>query len=385
MNLLDKQHLKILLPATVLLVGMTGALELATGDSPQLQAQSTPPPTVKILIAQPQRLRLTVQSQGVLLPVREIDLTAQVQGRVVALHDSFVAGGRFKVGDVLVSVAPDEYDLAIARSETRLAEAKRALAEEQAAAQQARREWRVLGEGSPTPLSLHEPQLQEVKAKLKQAEAELADAKLQRGYCEIRAPFVGRVKEKLTGVGHMAEVGKSLGRIYAGDAAEIRLPLTPAQTAYLPLPAMRNGKVVGPKVMLTAERGAERAQREAVIVRREGIIDQATGLEYWVARLERPEQEPALLPGSFLSAAIEGREVDGVVELPRGVLNAAQEALLVDADNKLQVKRLQVLRSDADRVLIGAGLNAGDRVIVSGVDVPVAGMAVVAEPADSSL
>jgi RND family efflux transporter MFP subunit len=380
MNLAYKNRLKTLLPALVLLAGMTGALVLATGESPRLQAQNTPPPTVQIVIAQPQRLRMPVQSQGVLLPVHEIDLTAQVQGRIESLHESFVVGGRFKSGDVLVSMAPAEYDLAIVRSEARLAEARRTLAAEKAAVQQAQNEWQVLGEGTPTALSLHEPQLQEAKAKLKLAEAELANAKLQRGYCEIRAPFAGRVKEKLTAVGQMAEIGKTLGRIYAGDAAEIRLPLTQAQIAYLPVPELGNGRTVGPKVMLSAEHGVNTVRRQAVIVRREGIVDQSTGLEYWVARLEHPEQAPPLLPGTFLSAEIEGRQLDGIFELPRGALNAAQEAMLVDADNKLQIKRLQVLRSDADRVLIGAGLSAGDRVIVSGLDVPVAGMAVVAEP-----
>lgn len=379
-----RKRLKIGLPAIVLLLAMVGTLVLATGDKPQVQAQNAPPPTVKILVAQPQRLRLPVHSQGVLLPVREIDLTAEVQGKIVALHDSFVVGGHFKTDDVLVSVAPAEYELAIIRSETRLAEARRVLAEEQAAATQAQREWRVLGEGTPTPLSLHEPQLQEAKAKLKQAEAELADAKVRRGHCEIRAPFAGRVMERLTGVGQMAEIGKVLGRIYADDVAEIRLPLSQRQIGYLPVPETRNGRIIGAKVTLTAERGAENVQRLAMIVRREGIIDQSTGLEYWVARLEHPEREPSLVPGAFVSAEIEGRELDGVFELPSGVLNAAQEALLVDTGNKLQIKRLQVLRSDAGRVLIGGGLSAGDRVIVSGVEAPVAGMPVIAEAADGS-
>lgn len=385
MNSISGNTLKIMLPALVLLVGAGGTQLLATGGKPEAKAANIQPPLVKTLIARPQRLRLPVQSQGVLLPVREIDLTAQVQGRVVALHDSFVVGGRFKAGEVLVSVETAEYDLAIVRSETRLAEARRVLAEEQAAAIQAQREWRVLGEGSPTPLSLHEPQLQEAKAKLKQAEAELADAKLQRSRCEIRAPFNGRVKEKSTGVGQTAEIGKPLARIYADDAAEIRLPLSPAQIGYLPVPEIRKGKTIGAKVMLTAERGTEQVQRQAMIVRREGVVDQGTGLEYWVARLEYPEREPALLPGSFLSAEIEGRELEGVFELPRTALNAAQEALLVDTDNKLQIKRLQVLRSDPERVLVGGGLQAGDRVIVSGIDVPVAGMPVVVEPADDIL
>ncbi|MBL1266034.1 efflux RND transporter periplasmic adaptor subunit [Candidatus Methylomicrobium oryzae] len=375
-------RLRIVLPVLVLLSAAAGAWLLAEGAAPESAARDEPVPVVKVLRVQPQRLRLPVRSQGVLQPAREIDLTAEVQGRVEALHDGFVVGGRFKAGEVLVRVAAHEYRLAVVRAETQLAEARRKLAEEQAAAQQAQREWKVLGQGAPTPLSLHQPQVQEAKAGLKQAEAELADAGMRLSRCEIRAPFSGRVKEKLTGVGQMAETGKTLGRIYADDAAEVRLPLSQAQIGYLAEPTA--GKA-GLKVVLTAERGAETVRREAAIVRREGIVDQHTGLEYWVARLNNPERAPALLPGTFLTAEIEGRELDGVFELPRGALNAAQEAVLVEAGNKLQIRRLAVLRSDADRVWIGGGLQAGERVVVAGIETPVAGRQVVAEAADNRL
>jgi multidrug efflux system membrane fusion protein len=377
------RRLQIVLSSLVVLLAGTGAWLLAAGSTPEPAAPEAQTPIVKVLTAQPQRLRLPVRSQGILLPVREIDLTAEVQGRVEALHDSFVVGGRFKAGEVLVRVAAREYELAIVRAETQLAEARRKLAEEQAAAQQAQREWKVLGQGAPTPLSLHEPQVQEAKARLKQAEAELADAKVRRAYCEIRAPFAGRVKEKLTGVGQMAEVGKALGRIYADAAAEVRLPLSQAQIGYLLEP--KPGKASGPRVVLTAERGPDTVRREAVIVRREGIVDPTTGLEYWVARLDSPERAPALLPGTFVTAEIEGKEREGVFELPRGALNAAQEAVLVDAGGKLQIRRLQVLRNDAGRVWIGGGLQAGERVVVSGIETPVPGQQVVAEVADRIL
>ncbi|MGY6276833.1 efflux RND transporter periplasmic adaptor subunit [Methylomonas sp. MgM2] len=373
---------RIVLPVLVLLAAVVCTWLLAAGSAPVSAERVEPAPIVKVVRVQARRLRVPVRSQGVLRPVREIDLTAEVQGRVEALHDSFVVGGRFKSGEVLVKVAPHEYQLAVVRAETQLAEAKRKLAEEQAAEQQAQREWKVLGQGAPTPLSLHEPQVQEARARLKQAEAELAAAKRHLSRCEIRAPFGGRVKEKLTGVGQMAEIGKVLGRIYADDAAEVRLPLSQAQIGYLP--ELRVSKANRPKVALTAERGAETVRREAVIVRREGIVDQATGMEYWVARLDDPERTPALLPGTFLTAEIEGRELDGVFELPRGALNAAQEAVLVDADGKLEIRRLQVLRGDADRVWVG-GLQAGERVVVSGIETPVSGQRVVAEADDDLL
>jgi len=364
---------QFVLPAAVLLAAAAGSLWLAAGSAPTGTPSAPPLPLVKVIGVSPQRLRLPVHSQGVLQPIREIDLTSEAGGRVEAVAAGFVVGGSFRAGEVLIKLAGRVYDLAVLRAETQLAEAKRKLAEEQAAAQQARQEWQVLGQGKPTPLSLREPQVQEAEARLIQAEAELADAKFLRGRCDIRAPFAGRIKEKRVGVGQTVEPGQALGRIYAEAAAEVRLPLNQTQIGYLPEAES------GPTVWLTAERGPHSVRRRALIVRREGLVDSATGLEYWVARLDEPEADPPLLPGTFVSAQIEGRELDGVFELPRAALNAAQEAVLVGADDTVQIRRLPVLLSDADRVWIGGGLQAGDRVVLSGLDAPVAGQRVIVD------
>ncbi len=57
-------------------------------------------------------------------------------------------------------------------------------------------------------------------------------------------------------------------------------------------------------------------------------------------------------------------------------MNAAQEVMLVDAEQKLHIRRVEVLRNEPDRILVTAGLNAGDRLVTSGIDVPVEGMLV---------
>jgi multidrug efflux pump subunit AcrA (membrane-fusion protein) len=57
-------------------------------------------------------------------------------------------------------------------------------------------------------------------------------------------------------------------------------------------------------------------------------------------------------------------------------VNASQEAVLVTPDDRLEIRRLDVLRTEPDRILVRGGLSPGDRVVVAGVDVPVAGMTV---------
>jgi multidrug efflux pump subunit AcrA (membrane-fusion protein) len=81
----------------------------------------------------------------------------------------------------------------------------------------------------------------------------------------------------------------------------------------------------------------------------------------------------------FVKAEIEGREQANVFVLPPGAVNASQEVLLVDANNRLHIRRIDILRREPDRILAKSGLNAGDRLVISRVEIPVEGMKVNAE------
>lgn len=373
---------KILLPILLLLAGIAGTWALLI-HRPQAEPQAPEAeiPLVRTLRVEPQTLRLDVHSQGVATPRTEIDLVPEVAGKVVFLHPGLVSGGFFEAGAVLLGIDPRDYDLAIAEAQARIAEAKRQLASEEAQAEQARSEWQALGEGQPTPLTLHEPQLAEARAKLAAAEADLARAKLRRARADWRAPFAGRVRERRVGLGQYVQPGDKLARLYSTDAVEIRLPVAPDQLAYLDLPLARADRIGdGPKVMLSAELSGAVQRWEGRIVRVDGMLDETTGMLHAIAEVRDPyapsKTRPPLLAGLFVQAVIAGREQPGLFALPPGAVNSSQEAMLVDADGHLHLRHLGVLRNEPDRVLVRDGLAAGDRVVVAGVQVPVEGMAV---------
>jgi len=364
----------------VLLTGLGGAWAImAYAPQPVRQAASAEPPGVAVLRVQPQRLRLNVRSQGVAAPRTEIDLVSDVAGKVVGLHPGFAAGGFFGRGEVLVSVDARDYELAITQAQARIAEAKRLLAFEEAQAEQAASEWQALGDGQPpTPLSLHVPQLAEARAKLKAAEADLAKARLQRERCELRAPFAGRVRDKHIGLGQSLQAGEKLARLYSTDSAEVRLPLPADQLGWLDLPDGRRAGQAGPKVVLSAEFAGLPRQWEGRIIRAEGAVDEATGLLAVVAEVREPyagkNGQPPLLAGLFVQAEIDGVERDGLFTLPASAVNSADEALLADAEDRLRVRRLDILRHEPARVLVKGGLKVGERVVTSEIQTPVEGM-----------
>lgn len=378
-----KSTLKIVLPILVLLAAAGTAWSIVA-LKPQAVQQATERniPNVDILRAEPQSLRLNVFSQGVVTPREEIDLVAEVAGKVARVHPAMVAGGFFDANELLLTIDTRDYDYAIVVAEAQIAEARRALINEQAQVDQAKSEWQALGEGEPSELALRKPQLAEAEAKLQAAKADLAKAKLNRERCELRAPFAGRVLSKQAGLGQYIQSGSVVARIYASDVAEIRLPIGTDQLVFLDLPLGNNAKKNGnwPRVTLSVELAGKAHSWQGRIVRSEAALDNDSGQLYLVAQVEHPfkaeAEQPPLLSGLFVQAEIEGVSRDNLFVLPRTALNSLQQAKLVGADQRLEIRQLELLRSEADRVIVKAGLNTGDQVVISEMPVPVAGMKV---------
>lgn len=366
--------LKIMLPIVVLLLGITGAYALmATRPVLEPEKPSVSIPLVTVVEAQPQTVRLNVHSQGVIKPCQELDLTAQVAGKVTFLHKDFAAGGIFSKDDLLVRIDSSNYDAAIVQAQAQIAEAKRLLATEQAQAEQAHTEWQALGSGKPSALAMREPQLAEARAKLTAAESALLQATVQRNRCDIRAPFTGRFYSKAVALGQVIQSGEKLARLYATAVAEVRLPVTLDQLAYLDV-SLHEAQQKNLPVTLSATVAGKPQTWQARIVRTEGVVDENTGVLYLVAEVRAANPMP--LNSLFVEADIQGKELQNIVVLPQAAINAAQQVLVVDNDQHLHSRHLDVLRTEQQRVLIRQGLQPGERVVTSGVDIPIEGMTV---------
>ncbi len=129
-----------LMAALVLVIGGGAAYGLLVGK-PGPEPQAPPeiaPPRVDVVAVQPAARALTVQTQGTVQPLREINLVSQVAGRVVSTADTFAAGGFFAADEPLLQVEQADYEFAIARAESQVAAAQQRLAEERGRALQAK-------------------------------------------------------------------------------------------------------------------------------------------------------------------------------------------------------------------------------------------------------
>lgn len=377
----SKARLKIILPILIFVTSVAAAWGFVF-YRPQLESQAidTQIPLAQVIRIEPQVLKLNVYSQGFVTPRNEIDLVPEVAGQIIHLHPSLVAGGFFSAGDVLISIDPRDYNYAVTEALARIAEAERTVITEEAQAEQAYTEWNSLGEGAPTPLILRKPQLAEALAKLKAAQADLIKSRVQLSRCEWRAPFSGRVRNKNIGLGQYVQPGNKLARLYPIDVVEVRLPLATDQFANLDILLGRHNSKhqQGPRVILTAEFSGASQHWEGRILRAEGALDEQTGLLHAVAEVRDPyaekDDQAPLMPGLFVKAEIEGRTQSGIFILPPTTVNASQEVLIIDAEDRLHIRPVKILRRERNRVLVKSGLNAGDRIVISNIDTPIEGM-----------
>lgn len=328
---------------------------------------------------------ISVITQGEARPKTEIDLMPQVSGRITFVAEEFAEGAQFSPDTILIKIEDSEYRLAVVRAEARVAEARTNLQRELATAQLKKEQWAdKRNSGTPTPFALNEPQVTEARAKIRSAEAELADARLNLSRTNIRVPFVGRVMEKNIGIGQFVNAGTKLGRVFSTDRIEIRLPLTDTQLVELDLPMGFMAKnQTGHPVELSAFVGGKENVWQGHIVRTQAVVDQRTRLVYAIVEVVDPygissESSMPLAVGLFVTARIKSSRVQDAFVIPRLALRNADKVYVINDEDKLEIRTVDVLSTSTERVLLTAGVANGERVVISTIPAAVNGMHVTA-------
>ena len=101
---------------------------------------------------------------------------------------------------------------------------------------------------------------------------------------------------------------------------------------------------------------------------------------YAVARVEDPyrlqsEGEPMPV-GTFVSAKIKGAVVEDIIRVPRSVVRGTNELIFLDADDKLEIRNVEIARSDSDYAYLSSGAEPGARVVVTVLESAITGLQV---------
>jgi membrane fusion protein (multidrug efflux system) len=330
-----------------------------------------PPPEVGVITLQARTIAITDELPGRTTAYRVAEVRPQVTG--IVQRRLFTEGTEVKAGDQLFQIDAGSYRAALSSAEASL---KRAQAQAVTA---------KLLEERYAPLiaanAVSQQENDEAIAARARAEADVAAARAQVDsarinvvYTQLLSPINGRIGRAMVTEGALVTSGQTGALATVQQLDPIYVDITQSSTALLRLQRQfANGELVKndqneAEVALTLEDGSAYAERGRLKVS-EVSVDPSTGSVTLRAVFPNPRRE--LLPGMFVRTQLTRGTRQAALLVPqRGVShNSKGEAtvLVVDGENKVAERTVTADRAIAGEWLITAGLSAGDRVVLDGL------------------
>lgn len=408
-----------LLPTGILLGAVaTAVIMVRLRPEPSLREPPSRLPFVTTAPAEALHGAIPVFGAGTVRPRAEIDVAAQINGKVSWVAPRFQSGGRVGAGDVLFRIDGADYRNRVRQARANVAAQQVALLQAEEEARIARAEYESFQRrqadgtawGRASALTLREPQLAAVQAALARDSAALADAELALSRTEVKAPFSGIVRSESVDLGQFVSPGRSVGRLYADDAVEVVVPLSDDDAALIPelwkLVAGDGNQKVGAAV--SADYGDMLYTWTGYVDRAEAALDEQTRTIDIVVRIPNPMaggapagdpsgggasggnpetpadragrspiiEAPPLLVGQFVEVRIDGVSPESYFGIPRAALRTGNEVWALHGDNLVTIIPVRVLQRADEAVYVIGGLEAEQQVVVSGIRIATEGMAV---------
>jgi len=350
------------------LVAIAVSAALLTGCGKGQQQQHAPPPpevTVQTVENNPVPLDLTYTARTV--GSREVEVRARVGG--ILLKRRYEEGGSVKQGQPMFLIDPEPVRARLASAHADVAVAKARLDEarrqhdrvvplfEKNAVSQSRRDEVVSG-------------FEVAQANLAAAESAQRMAQLDLEYTDVRAPISGLTSREVMSEGSLVSTEQSsslLTKIVQVDPLYIEFSVPEAEASIIRGSLAPANRTTPPTVRLLLENGHEYPD-SAKVTFVDNAVDRNSGTVRVRAVLKNTEAQ--LIPGQFIRARVEGVKLSDVVSVPRkAVMSSAQGQFiwLVNGEQKVEFRPVQVGRSFGNNIIVTQGLAPGDRYIVEGV------------------
>ena len=403
---------QLLLVGTVLLVGgaVTGALVLTRGTPPRAERQVLAP-VVQVVMAEPQNVPVKIRGNGSVQSTVKAQVVPQVGGRIVSVHEHMFSGGFVPAGEPLLGIDRSDYQLALDEAESQLQQFQASVVTGETALEEARTNMRDATRELERIEQLHEKgvlskrdadkaeiawQVAQVRLQRQQAELQNAKSRLEIARVAVRRAELGLSRTRITfpfdlvilreqiDIGQYVLAGQSLAEVYGTSMVEIPVPLEDYHLKWLPnIPMAAKQARPGvslPRAQVTTRFAGRLRRWEGRVVRTEGELDPKTRMVDVVVRVDDPmhgpsSDQPPLLPGTFVDVTIEGTPLENVVPLPRHALHEGDQFWIAE-DGRLRVQKVEIARQERDTVYVSSGLEKGQQIIVSNMDVMTDGMEV---------
>ena len=415
---MDRSDLKWYFVGAGILVGAAAIMFVLYAFAPQAET-SEPPPQSPRVSTTPVEVRagsLLVRGTGTVQPAREIQLTAEVGGRLADVSDALVSGGRFAAGETLARIDPSDYRSALKQAEAQVTQAKFQLLQAREEAGAARADYERVREragAAPAPDStelgrfvFNEPQVAQAEANLQSAKASLETARTNLERTRLQVPFDGMVRQKQADLGAYLAPGTPVATVYGTEAAEIVVSLPTRKAALIRNLWATTGQQSGVKLpaTVTATYGGEEFAWQGRVHRVEGAVSEQTRTVDVVVRVpdpydqamrvqsQRPERPPAversyaperppLAVGTYTEVDIQGRQDGTYHVVPRRAVHTRTPdqppvVWTVQGDSMLVERSVEPIQTVEEQTYLAPTLDPDTRVITTDLRVQTDSMAV---------
>ena len=367
----------------VLVVGLAVAYWLIS-QPPRVERRpppEVPPPVVDVIEATRGPAAPQIHGYGRVLAERETHLSSRVAGRLEAFAPGVIPGRVVAPGEPLLSIDDRDYRLALRAAEADLGRAQAELASERGEQLRAQSEYQSFGRELPAErraLVLREPQLHAAEAGVAGAQVALEQAELDLARTQLTSPYRAMIQERLVGSGSEISAGTEL--LHLVDVAHfwVRLSLPGEALAWIDAGQVDGAAASGAEVRLTSRGWPAGAERHGRILSVLPALDEGGLQTQLLVQVDDPlaldSDGPALRLGDLLRAEVIASPRDDLFALPAQALRPGDEVWRLDDEDRLRRARVEVLHRGEDQVLVSAGLESGERIVVSNLGQPRDGM-----------
>ncbi len=378
--------MKVWLPILVLLVGMGIAYGISlTEPETEEEEKVETSPIVQTISPAAQTHTIEVTGHGLVTPSRELSVHPELLGKVIGQHPSLVAGGYIPKGQLLLSLNPVDYKLAVDQQQALVAQAELEQEVEAARKKVAEREWQLMGkrEGSSSSLANREAYERSAAARLSSAKSNVELAKLQLDRTKIYAPFNAMVQFENVEVGQVVFPQSLVAKLVGTDSYWVVADVPIHKLQHITLP--KEGGATASKVTVEQTSGESTQSFEGRVMRLLTHVEPRARMAQLVIEVLDPlglQNDSNGLPlflGATVRVRIEGTKFPNAIGIPKVALRAQDEVWLLTDDNKLGKKKVRPLYADPNTVIIAADLEPNARIITSDLGIPVKDMELRAE------
>ena len=340
-------------------------------------AATGPPPAVTVISVQPTKVTPGAGFNGRVVAVDDVQLRARVTGFLEQRR--FEEGADVETGELLFVIEKAPYQAVVDQRQAELASAE---ANRVNTAVQLRRGEELVKNKNIPQAEVDERRAADemAAAGILEAQAALERAQIDLGYTEIHTPIAGRIGRAAFSVGNLVGPDSGvLATIVSQDPIYVTFPVSQRQLLEY---RRRGDDAAGPPVVKVTLPDGTAYEHPGEVNFFDVQVDQGT--DTVTVRAAFPNPERTLVDGQFVNVRVERGEPVQMLAVPQAAVQIDQAGpfvLVVGGDNKVEARRITLGAVAGAQVVVQAGLKAGDKVIVEGIQKARPGITVAATEA----